>query len=135
MDYAILETEYHSNVDFVSINYSYYLLLSDLTMKISGRFHCKINQTQSSGIRTVSVTVNSSESTGPLFQSYLLIYACLLAGSIGHRPRNATIFCPWLSSPFLSWCIPYPSLLFPCLCQVFCGLPLRLFPGGFHVMA
>ena len=46
---------------------------------------------------------------------YLLTYACLLAGSIGHRPRNATVFCPWPSSPFLSWCIPSPSFLFPCL--------------------
>ena len=47
--------------------------------------------------------------------TYLLTYACLLAGSIGHRPRNATVFCPWPSSPFLSWCIPSPSFLFPCL--------------------
>ena len=66
---------------------------------------------------------------------YLLTYACLLAGSIGHRLRNATVFCPWPSSQFLSWCIPSPSFLFPSLCQVFRGLPLRLFPGGFHVMA
>ena len=35
----------------------------------------------------------------------LCCYNCLLAGSIGHRPRNATDFCPWPSSPFLSWCI------------------------------
>ena len=34
---------------------------------------------------------------------YLLTYARLLAGSIGHRPRNATVFCSWPSSPFLSW--------------------------------
>ena len=26
-------------------------------------------------------------------------YACLLAGSIGHQPRKATVFCPWPSSP------------------------------------
>ena len=47
--------------------------------------------------------------------TYLLTYAWLLAGSIGHRPRNATVFCPWPSSPFLSWCIPSPSFLFLCL--------------------
>ena len=62
----------------------------------------------------------------------LLTYAFSLAGSIGHQPRNATVFCPWPSSPSLSWCIPSPLFLFLCLCQVFCGLPL---PWGFHVMA
>ena len=46
---------------------------------------------------------------------YLFYYACLLAGSIGHQSRNATVFCPWPSSPFLSWCIPSPFYLFPCL--------------------
>ena len=43
------------------------------------------------------------------------ICACLLAGNIGHRPRNAIVFCPWSTSPFLSWCIPSPLFLFPCL--------------------
>ena len=46
---------------------------------------------------------------------YLLTYAFSLAGSIGLRPRNATVFCLWPSSPFLSWCIPSPLFLFPCL--------------------
>ena len=46
---------------------------------------------------------------------YLLTCAFSLAGSIGHRPRNATVFCPWPSSPSLSWCIPSPLFLFPCL--------------------
>ena len=41
-------------------------------------------------------------------------YACLLAGSIAHRLRNAAVFCPWPSSPSLYWC--NPSLLFPLLC-------------------
>ena len=41
-----------------------------------------------------------------LFTSYL----CLLIVSIGHRPKNATVFCPWPSSPSLSWC--NPSILF-----------------------
>ena len=63
---------------------------------------------------------------------FLLTYACLLTGSIGHRPRYATVFCPWPSSPFLTCCIPPPLFLISCL---FHGLPLRLFPGGFHVMA
>ena len=69
----------------------------------------------------------------------LLTYLCLFsAGNIGHRPRNATVFCPWPSSPFLSWCIPSLLFLFLCLlslCQVFLGLPLRFFPGGLHVVA
>ena len=54
----------------------------------------------------------------------VLTYTFMLTGSIGHRPRNATVFCPWPSSPFLSWCIPLPLFLFLCLCQVFHGLPL-----------
>ena len=53
----------------------------------------------------------------PLSQTYILTYLCLFARweHIGHRLRNATVFCPWPSSPFLSWCIPSPSFLFPCL--------------------
>ena len=43
----------------------------------------------------------------------ILTYACLLAGSIGHRPKNATVFCSWPCCPFLSSCSP--SLLFPFL--------------------
>jgi len=39
-----------------------------------------------------------------------LSFSCLLAGSISHRPRHATAFCPWPSSPSLSCC--NPSLLF-----------------------
>ena len=46
---------------------------------------------------------------------YLLAYAFSLAGSISHRPRNATVFCQWPSSPFLPWCIPSPLFLFRCL--------------------
>ena len=37
---------------------------------------------------------------------YLLTYACLLAGRTGHRPKTATVFRPWPSSPSLSWCKP-----------------------------
>ena len=43
-------------------------------------------------------------------QSAYLLYAC-----IGHRPRNATVFCQWPSSPFLSWCLASPLFLFPYL--------------------
>ena len=34
-------------------------------------------------------------------QAYLLqvTYACLLTESIGHRPRNATVFCPVIDTP------------------------------------
>ena len=45
-------------------------------------------------------------------RTYVLTYAFSLAGSIGHRPRNATIFCQWPSSPFISWCIPYLCFFF-----------------------
>ena len=52
------------------------------------------------------------------FRRYLMFlryYLLTYAGSIGHRPRNATVYCPWPSSQFHSWCIPSPSFLFPCL--------------------
>ena len=52
--------------------------------------------------------------TDPVLVCTVLTYACLLAGIIGHRPRNATVSCPWPSSPSLSWCNPF--LLFPFLC-------------------
>ena len=41
--------------------------------------------------------------------------ACLLAGNIDHRLRNATVVCLWPSSQSLSWCIPYPLDLTLCL--------------------
>ena len=64
---------------------------------------------------------------------YLLTLACLLVGSIGHRPWSSTFVCLFsLSFPvypifFLSFSVS--------LCQVFLGLPLFLFPCGFHVRA
>ena len=45
----------------------------------------------------------------------LLTYAFSLARSIGHRLRNATVFCLWPSSPFLSRCTPSLLYLFLCL--------------------
>ena len=47
--------------------------------------------------------------------TYLLTFAFSLARSIGHRLRNATVFCQWPPSPFLSWCTPSPLYLLPCL--------------------
>ena len=50
---------------------------------------------------------------------------------IGHRPRNATVVCLWPSSLSLSWCIPSPLFLFPCLfarCFIVSPPSLRLFP-------
>ena len=41
--------------------------------------------------------------------THIYVYT-LLAGNIDHRPRNANLFCPWSSSPSLSWC--KHSLLF-----------------------
>ena len=61
----------------------------------------------------------------------LTTYVCLLAGSIGHRPRNATVFCQWPSSPFLSCCIPSPLFLFPCLsARCFVADLFSLLPWG-----
>jgi len=67
---------------------------------------------------------------------YLLTYAFLLARSIGHRLRNT----PFSVSGHLLHFSPGVSHLLcfvfsVSLCQVFRGLPLLLFPGGFHVMA
>ena len=42
-------------------------------------------------------------------------FAFSLARSIGHRLRNATVFCLWPSSPFLSRCTPSLLYLFLCL--------------------
>ena len=41
-------------------------------------------------------------------------YACLLAWSIGHRQRSATVFFPWPSSPSLSFCFLFCVSL-PCV--------------------
>ena len=66
----------------------------------------------------------------------LLTYLCLFA-RWEHRPSTKECHC-FLSVAIISisllvtWCIPFLSVS---LCQIFCGLPLRLFPGGFHVMA
>ena len=49
------------------------------------------------------------------FSYLLLTYAFSLARSIGHRLRNATVFCLWPSSPFLSRCTPSLLYLFLCL--------------------
>ena len=63
--------------------------------------------------------------------TYLLTYACVPAGSTGHRPRNTTVFC-WC--PSFSRCISSPLFLLLCFLARFRGLPLRLFRGGFHVI-
>ena len=77
----------------------------------TGRFSCTEPTGRSSSVNNwlVSRIDGSERSSSHSAHNYLLTY-----GSIGHRPRNATVFCPWPSSPFLSWCIPSPSFLFPC---------------------
>ena len=52
---------------FCNILFAYFRYVRSLA-PAGGRFHGKVNPTWSSGIHTVSVTVNSSESTGALFQ-------------------------------------------------------------------
>ena len=67
--------------------------------------------------------------------TYLLI--CLFA-RWEHRPSNKERHC-FLSVAILSISLlVYPISIVSLsvsLCQVFRGLPLRLFPAGFHVMA
>ena len=77
---------------------------------------CRAQTTQGDGL-VGDLSQHAASSAQGLQQGpcHLLTYALLLAGSIGHRPKNATVFCPWPSSPFLSWCIPSPLFLFPCL--------------------
>ena len=50
-----------------------------------------------------------------IIMSSFFLYAFSLARSIGHRLRNATVFCLWPSSPFLSRCTPSLLYLFLCL--------------------
>ena len=46
---------------------------------------------------TCVITNELVNSSSPVRPRYLVTYACLLAGSIGHRQWNATVFCPWPS--------------------------------------
>ena len=48
--------------------YMYLIYVRRSLAAVGCRFRGYINPTRSSGIRTVSVNVNSNESTGPLFQ-------------------------------------------------------------------
>ena len=70
------------------------------------------------------------------FITYLL-YLCLFARS-EHRPstkeRHCFLSVAIFSISFQVYPISFVSFSVP-LCQVFRGLPLLLFPGGFHVMA
>ena len=66
-----------------------------------------------------------------------LLYLCLFARS-EHRPstkeRHCFLFVAIFSISFQVYPISFVSFSVS-LCQVFRGLPLLLFPGGFHVMA
>ena len=68
---------------------------------------------------------------------YLLTYLCLFARS-EHRPstkeRHCFLSVAIFSLSFQVYPISFVSFSVS-LCQVFRGLPLLLFPGGFHVMA
>ena len=70
-----------------------------------------------------------------IIKTIMRLLTYMLAGSLGHRPRNVIVFCLWPCSPSLYWWILSPLFLFLLLCQVFRGLPLRLFSWGFHVIA
>ena len=67
----------------------------------------------------------------------LLTYLCLFARS-EHRPstkeRHCFLSVAIFSISFQVYPISFVSFSVS-LCQVFRGLPLVLFPGGFHVMA
>ena len=67
----------------------------------------------------------------------LLTYLCLFARS-EHRPstkeRHCFLSVAIFSISFQVYPISFVSFSVS-LCQVFRGLPLLLFPGGFHVMA
>ena len=68
---------------------------------------------------------------------YLLACLCLFA-RWEHRPptkeRHRFLSVAIFSISLLVYPISFVSFSMS-LCQVFRGLPLRLFPGGFHVMA
>jgi len=76
-------------------------------------------------LETTSITLQCIQFIRQSIIKNLLIYACLLAG-------NTTVFCPWPSYPsLLVYAISLSFIsLSVSLCQVFRGLPLRFFPGG-----
>ena len=80
---------------------------------------------------------NTSSRFATVFLVSLLTYLCLIA-RWEHRPstkeRHRFLSVAIFSISLLVYPISFVSFSVS-LCQVFRGLPLRLFPGGFHVMA
>ena len=72
-----------------------------------------------------------------MLQNYLLTYLCLIArweNRLSTKERHRFLSVAIFSISLLVYPISFVSFSVS-LCQVFRGLPLRLFPGGFHVMA